>query len=50
LVIFKNDASAIFFEKKLKTMLDFLSDKFPDEKKLGEEYCKNGIIYLDRRP
>jgi len=45
LVIFKNDASAIFFEKKLKTMLDFLSDKFPDEKKLGEEYCKNGIIY-----
>ena len=26
-------------------MLEFLSKKFPDEKKPGEEYCKNGIIY-----
>jgi hypothetical protein len=45
LEIFKEDASAVSFDKKISTMLEFLSKKFPDEKKLGEEYCKNGTIY-----
>ncbi|MFV1872589.1 MAG: type I-Fv CRISPR-associated protein Cas5fv [Oleiphilus sp.] len=42
---FKGSQSIALFDTKLIGMIKFLSNKFPDEKKPGEEYCKNGIIY-----
>jgi len=33
------------FDKKLNKVVHVLSAMFPNPKKLGEEYCKDGIIY-----
>ncbi|WP_354622582.1 type I-Fv CRISPR-associated protein Cas5fv [Psychromonas sp. MME2] len=45
LKVLVNDPLANEADTKLNTVISFLSQKFPDEKKLGEEYCKNGVIY-----
>ncbi|BFM50882.1 type I-Fv CRISPR-associated protein Cas5fv [Marinomonas sp. THO17] len=33
------------FETTLNSVTQFLSDKYPNDKKRGEEYCKDGLIY-----
>lgn len=45
LLDFNNSTSVELANSKFIKALDFLSLKYPDEKKLGEEYCKNGVVY-----
>lgn len=45
LEVLKTDEAVASFDEKLASLIDFLSNKFPDEKKRGEEYCKDGVIY-----
>ncbi|MEP1383457.1 MAG: type I-Fv CRISPR-associated protein Cas5fv [Paraglaciecola sp.] len=40
----KNDES-LSFDAKLKKVIEFLSCRYPDDKNIGEEYCKNGVVY-----
>jgi hypothetical protein len=43
--IFFKDAESLVFDTKLIKAIEFLSSKYPDDKKIGEEYCKNGMVY-----
>ncbi len=42
---FIKDNEALMFDSKLMKVIEFLSSKYPDVKKAGEEYCKNGVVY-----
>jgi len=39
------DNEALIFDSKLTKVTEFLSSKYPDVKKAGEEYCKSGVVY-----
>lgn len=41
----KTDKDIELFERKLTSVTSKLSNLFPNPKKLGEEYCKEGVIY-----
>ncbi|XPF94391.1 type I-Fv CRISPR-associated protein Cas5fv [Colwellia sp. RE-S-Sl-9] len=42
---FLKDDESLMFDSKLIKAIEFLSSKYPDVKKAGEEYCKNGMVY-----
>lgn len=39
------DSDVLIFDSKLTKITEFLSSKYPDVKKAGEEYCKSGVVY-----
>jgi hypothetical protein len=39
------DSDVLIFDSKLTKVTEFLSSKYPDVKKAGEEYCKSGVVY-----
>lgn len=45
LEILLKDKKLLEADSKLAEVIRFLSNKYPNDKKLGEEYCKNEIIY-----
>lgn len=42
---FLKDNESLMFDSKLMKVVEFLSRKYPDVKKAGEEYCKSGVVY-----
>lgn len=42
---FLKDTESLVFNTQLLAAIKYLSSKYPDNKKIGEEYCKNGVIY-----
>ena len=39
------DSDVLIFDSKITKVTEFLSSKYPDVKKAGEEYCKSGVVY-----
>jgi hypothetical protein len=39
------DNDVLIFDSKLTKITEFLSSKYPNVKKAGEEYCKSGMVY-----